>query len=542
MMKNIIWLFLLGLLYPPLSGAVQKYNVCIYGGTPSGVIASIAASRNGMTVLLVEQTRHVGGLATSGLNTSETNHMINKAITGIACEFYIRMGDHFSPEYFDTFASGRKLDFQAGDPAFFYESHIAEKTFQDMLAEENIELMYQAYVTHVEKSGTDIKMIVLNDTLWVDAQIFIDCTYEGDLMARSGVSYTYGRESIETYNESLAGIRLYDKEFETRTVDENGELLPYFSRPEGLVPGQGDNRVMNYNFRPTMTQDPDNFVPVKRPENYDSTRYQLLADYLEHHPDTHIWNLVGIYRRGNNKFEFNNQQNAIISLGLFGGNIDYPDADYKRRREIVQDHKDYTLGLLYFLGHDERVPEQLCQEMLSYGFAKDEYPDNNHFPYYLYIREARRMIGDFVGTEHDILQQRSKADAVCLGSHWIDSHHVQRVALSDTTFTNEGRIWEKITQPYELSYRLLLPKATECTNLLVPVCASLSHVAFCSYRLEPTWMQMGHVSGTAAALAIKSTDSLHNLDIDALQQSLVREDMIVKIDVLGPYRDYSDDF
>ncbi len=289
-----------------------------------------------------------------------------------------------------------------------------------------------------------------------------------------------------------------------------------------------------------MTQVPENKVAITEPPNYDASQFELLKDYLITYPDTRLKDLFGIYNRGSSKYEYNNKQDAVISLGLFGGNVDYPDASYERREEIYQAHKDYTMGLLYFLGYDPSVPKPLREEMRSWGFCKDEFVDNNHFPYYLYIREARRMIGDFVMTQADILENRTKKDAVALGSHWIDSHHVQRVAISDTFFTNEGRIWHKVTEPFEIPYRVLLPKKEECTNLLVPVCSSLSHVAFCSYRLESTWMQMGHVAGTAASLALIKANQVHAVDISDLQQQLADEGMILKNGDLGPYTDYEE--
>lgn len=537
MLKSLS-VFFLTLLMFHCSSKDTDYDVVVYGGTPSGVIAAVAAARNGASVVLIEQTRHVGGLSTSGLNTAEVNHMINQSITGIARDFYTMMGEHYSTKYFESFGHGKKLNFKPGDPAFFFESHVAEEVFNEMLSEEGIEVVFEAYMEDVSKSKNQITSIHLDNGRDLSGEIFIDATYEGDLMARSGMHYTYGRESQEKYNESYAGIRFVDDTLYGRTVDENGKLLPYFTKNEGLIPGAADQRVMNYNFRPTMTKDPDNFVPVTKPENYDPRQFSLLSDYLSKNPDTRIWDLIGVYRRGNNKFEFNNKQHSTISLGLFGGNVDYPDADYEKREEIYQAHKDYTLGYLYFLGHDQSVPGQLKEDMLSYGFCKDEYQDNNHFPYYLYIREARRLVGDSVFTQHDILENRTKEDAVAIGSHWIDSHHVQRVAISDTSFTNEGRIWHKVTEPFELPYSIILPKNKECANLLVPVAASTSHVAFCAYRLEPTWMQMGHVAGTAAAMAIKSGKSLHEIAVPDLQQQLKNEKMILKIKDLGPYDDY----
>ncbi|HTF20641.1 MAG TPA: FAD-dependent oxidoreductase [Chryseolinea sp.] len=516
----------------------SRYDVVVYGGTPGGVMAAVAASRNHAKVLLIEQTRHVGGLSTSGINTAESEHMINNAITGFAREFYIKMGTNFSEEYFQTFRNGRNMKFKKGDPAFFFESNVAEKELLTLLKDAQVDVLYEKQLTKTVVENKKISSITLDDGSSHTGSIFIDCTYEGDLMASAKVSYTWGRESIQQYNESYAGIRLTDDTLSSRTVDKKGKMLPYFSENKDLVNGRADIRVMNYNFRPTMTKETANARPVVKPENYSPERYQLLADYLKANPKTTLDDLVGILGRGNGKWEFNNQQNSTISLGLFGGNVDYPDADLKRRKEIYQDHKDYTLGYLYFLGHDPAVPKTLRDEMLSYGFARDEFKDNDNFPYYLYIREARRMQGDFVMTQNDILVNRQKDDAVTLGSHWIDSHHVQRVAVSKKAFTNEGRIWHTVTEPYEIPYRVILPKASEVTNLLVPVCGSLSHVAFCSYRLESTWMQMGHVAGTAAGLSLKYGVEPGAIPIEALQYKLRTEGMILKTTELGPYNDY----
>ncbi len=516
----------------------QAYDVVVYGGTPAGVIAAVSASRNGASVLLIEQTGHVGGMSTSGLNTAESEHMIDNSITGLAREFYVRMGSRFPEAYFQTFENGRSLRFKTGDPAFFFESGVAEREFLALLDEQGIQVLYNRHIASADVRDRRIASITLVGGQRVTGRTFIDCSYEGDLMARSGVSYTYGRESRDAYGEPYAGIRFVDDTLRSGTVDAHGKRLPFFSENTGLRPGAGDNRVMTYNFRPTMTKDPRNKRPVTEPASYDAARYALLADFLAEYPDTRLDELIGIYDRGNGKYEFNNQQHSSISLGLFGGNVDYPDASYARRQEIHDDHKAYTLGYLYFLGHDERVPEALRAEMRSFGFAKDEFTDNGNFPYYLYVREARRLVGDYVMTQHDVLETREKPDAVALGSHWIDSHHVQRIALSDSTFTNEGRVWHVVTQPFELPYRMLLPKASEMRNLLVPVCASISHVAFCAYRLESTWMQMGHVAGTAAALALRHGADVSAIDVATLQTRLREEGMIPKNGELGGFDDY----
>lgn len=542
-MKNWIFFCLLVslIVFPCSCQEGEFFDVVVYGGTPGGVISAVAASRNGAKVLLIEQTNHVGGLSTSGINTAESEHMINKAITGIALEFYVRMGEQFPDGYFETFHDGRMLNFEKGDPAFFFESHIAEELYNEMLKEAEVTVLYGKYVDSVSKKNKTIDQIVLTDGTTVNGKMFIDASYEGDLMARSDVSYTYGREDKNTYNESYAGIRFMDDTLSARTIDRHGKILPYFSKDSGLKPGAGDDRVMNYNFRLSATKIDSNKVEIPKPDDYDPSQFDLLRDYLKNYPETKLNRLMGIYERGSGKFEFNNKQDALISLGLFGGNREYPDADYATRKKIFDDHKSYTLGFLYFLGHDESVPKKLQQEMRSYGFCKDEFVDNDHFPYYLYIREARRMVGDFVFTQKDILDERSKEDAVMLGSHWIDSHHVQRVQVSDSTFTNEGRIWHKVTEPYEIPYRILLPKTDEVSNLLVPVCSSLSHVAFCSYRLESTWMQMGHVAGTAAALTVKNKTTPAELKLNTLREQLAKEGVIYKIEELGEYDDYDNE-
>lgn len=542
-MKNKIYIVLCAILFLAFSCKRGNENakVIVYGGTPAGVIAAVTAARNGADVLLIEQTSHLGGLNTSGLITAESEHMINTSITGVAREFYVRMGAYFPEAYFKTFYDGKQLKFREGDPAFFFESHIAEKVFNAMIAESGVTVMYNRFVSKAVKRGKMIDHILLDNGNKVIGARYIDASYEGDLMARAGVSYTYGREGQDHYDESYAGVRFMDDTLAGTTVDTSGKRLGYFNSRDGLAPGTGDSLVMNYNFRPTMTKDSNNFYSVQKPVDYDAAQFKILGEYLAKFPDTRLNQLIGIYPRGNGKYEFNNQQKAIISLGLFGGNATYPEADYKERSRIYDTHKSYTLGFLYFLGHDPSVPKKLRDEMGSFGFCKDEFTDNDHFPYYLYIREARRMIGDSVMTQDDILVSRVKEDAVALGSHWIDSHHVQRVALTDSTYTNEGRIWHKVTAPYELPYSVLLPKQAECENLLVPVCASVSHVAFCSYRLESTWMQMGHVSGTAAALSLKSNTAVQEIPTIALQNRLEKEGMILKIKDLGTYEDYKDE-
>ncbi|WP_428655893.1 FAD-dependent oxidoreductase [Runella sp.] len=496
------------------SFAQTNYDVVVYGGTPGGVIAAVAAAREGANVLLIEQTKHVGGLNTSGIGTAESEHMIEETISSLPLEFYSRMS---------RFYGKSKTE-------FYFESHVAEKTFLDLLSEAKVKVVYEAFVTKVNKKGTAIQSIVLTNGQTVAGNVFLDTSYEGDLMARAGVSYTYGRESKEQYNESLAGIRFIDEPIEASPYDDSGKLLPGFTERSEFTEGQADKRVMNYNFRVMMSSNPDH-VAFPKPDKYEPKRFVLLSRLLKNKPETKFRDIIDMYSwtYPKGKYETNNKQKSVISLGHFGGNVEYPDADYKKRQTIYDDHKNWTLGLLYFLANDPAVPKALHDEVNLYGLTADEFKDNGNFPYYLYVREARRMKGSLVQTQKDILEERTKPDAICLGSHWIDSHHVQRVAVSKTQFVNEGRIWEPISKPYEFSYRAITPKQEECSNLLVPVCLSVSHVAFCSARVECTWMQLGNSAGIAAAMASKQKIAVQNVKADLLQQKLAEKGVIFSI-------------
>lgn len=542
-MKQIIHIILfisvIGACDSPSNRLNQKYDVIVYGGTPAGIIAAVTAADHGCEVLLVEQKSVLGGMYTSGLNTAESEHMINNVITGRAREFFVTMGEMFyDSAYFQTFGNGRGLNFTAGDPAFFFESKHAKAVFNQMIGESNVDTLLNSRLTEVIVDETSIVSVVLNGNRKLKAKYYVDCSYEGDLMAKAGVSCTYGREPVDQYNESLAGIRLIDDTLFARTVDEKENLLKWFNTYDTLIPGSSDKKVMNYNFRPTMTKDTNNMRSITAPEGYNPDDFSLLADFLQKNPETRLGKLIGVYPRGSGKYEFNNQQSALVSLGMFGGNTGYTEGNYETRKKIYAQHEYWTRGYLYFLVSDPRVPKHLREETARFGYAKDEFVHNDNFPYYLYIREARRMISDVVQTQHDIFVKRTKDDAVFLGSHWVDCHHVQRIAISDSAFINEGRIWEIVHKPFEISYRTLVPKKQECQNLIVPVCASFSHVGYCAYRLESTWMQAGHVAGIAVKMAMNEHIPLQELNIIHLQDELRNEGLILKNKNLDPYDDY----
>jgi hypothetical protein len=511
-----------------LTAAPANYDVITYGGTPAGIAASIHAARDGARTLLIEPTKHVGGLSTSGINTAESEHMLAWTIGGFADEFYRRMGRYYeqNKERLTYRHKDKRLD-----TLYFFESSVAEKTYLEMLKEAGVEVRYGASVDTVRKDGLKIVAITLTDGTELSAKAFVDASYEGDLMARAGVRYAVGREAGAEFGEEAAGIRFDKTPRKARTVDAQGNLLPGISAwAMDLKEGEAHRAPMNYNFRLTVAKDPQLQVPIPSPKNYDASRYALLAGWLRDQAaqkkPVKLADLIDLYERRNGKFELNNKQSAIISLGHFGGQFDWPDAGYAQRAQIYEDHLNYTLGLLYFLANDPAVPANVRSEMKSLGLHKDEFTDNGHLPYQLYVREARRMRGAYVMRQQDVQTERRKPDSIGMSSHFIDCHHVQRVAVSPDAFVNEGRIW-RMGYANQIPYRAITPKAEECSNLLVPGAASYTHVAFCTLRLESTWMIVGHAAGLAAAEIARKGIPAQTVDVPALQKKLQAQGQVV---------------
>ncbi len=511
-----------------LTAAPASYDVITYGGTPAGIAASIHAARDGARTLLIEPTKHVGGLSTSGINTAESEHMLAWTIGGFADEFYRRMGRYYeqNKERLTYPHKDKRLD-----TLYFFESSVAEKTYLEMLKEAGVEVRYGASVDTVRKDGLKIVAITLTDGTELSAKAFVDASYEGDLMARAGVRYAVGREAGAEFGEEAAGIRFDKTPRKARTVDAQGNLLPGISAwAKDLKEGEAHRAPMNYNFRLTVAKDPRFQVPIPSPKNYDASRYALLAGWLRDQAaqkkPVKLADLIDLYERRNGKFELNNKQSAIISLGHFGGQFDWPDAGYAQRAQIYEDHLNYTLGLLHFLANDPAVPANVRSEMKSLGLHKDEFTDNGHLPYQLYVREARRMRGAYVMRQQDVQTERRKADSIGMSSHFIDCHHVQRVAVSPDAFVNEGRIW-RMGYANQIPYRAITPKADECANLLVPGAASYTHVAFCTLRLESTWMIVGHAAGLAAAEIARKGIPAQTVDVPALQKKLQAQGQVV---------------
>lgn len=486
-------------------------DVLVYGGTSAGITAAIAAAGEGLEVCLIEPSRHVGGAISGGL--CRTDHGRKGVIGGLSREFFERLGTHY------------------GEPITWYpEPHVAEDVFLDWLREAGVRVVYEKRIDTVQKQSGHLQALTTLDGTRFTADLFIDASYEGDLLPRAGISYTWGREGQDVYGESLAGRREYSKYHQfsvpVSPYDGNGELLPFVYGGDPGEPGEGDQKVQAYNFRLCMTKDKDNMVPFPRPEGYEPGRYELLRRYLAAKPGLTVPELMNPVFTKNGKTDTNN--NGPFSTDYIGGSWDYPEAGYEEREEIWEEHKRYVQGFLFFLANDPSVPPALHAEMNTWGLAKDEFTDNGNWPYQLYIREARRMLGEYVVRQADLQTDRSKPDSIGMGSYNSDSHHVQRIPAEDGAVINEGDMQVPVL-PYEIPYRAILPKREECENLLVPVCVSASHVAYSSMRMEPQYMIMGHAAGIAAAFALEEDVPVQEINVEALRTKLREQRQILSL-------------
>jgi hypothetical protein len=450
-----------------------------------------------------------------------------EVIGGYSLEFFERVGRHYNEPI-----------------TWRFEPKVAEKVFKDWLKEAGVDVFYRHRLrekTGVKKRGAALTEIVMENGARFEAKIFADATYEGDLMAQAKASYTWGREAADQYGESLAGVREHtpkhqflirrapkDPKSEWLPVnvpayDANRKLLPEIQSAGKDKPGAGDRKVQAYNFRLCLTDDPNNQVPYPKPKNYNPARYELLARFLQKAEEVsgrplEINDVMKPDPLGKNrKTDVNN--NGAFSTDYLGGSWDYPEADYRTRAKIWQAHVDYVAGFFYFLAHDPRAPKQLQAEVNRWGLAKDEFTDTGNWPHQLYIREARRMVGEYVMSQKDIQTELTKPDVIGMGSYNSDSHNVQRIANAEGFAENEGDMQVPVT-PYQIPYRVMLPKRAEATNLLVPVCFSASHVAYSTLRMEPQYMIIGHAAGVAAKMAIEKRSSVQEIDAKALGAKL----------------------
>jgi hypothetical protein len=516
--------------------AEKVYDVVVYGGTSGGVAAAVQTARMGKSVALVEPGKHLGGLTAGGLGGTDVGRM--KAIGGISREFYCRVKKYYeNPKAwkYQQREKYRSRHYRPNrDAMYSFEPHVAEQIMGDMLHEDKVKVYLQERLdlkNGVKKHGTRIESITTESGLTLKAKRFIDCTYEGDLMAAAGVAYFVGRESNDTYGETLNGVQTRNAKYHqfrdgvdpyVKPGDPASGLLPGVHPGPPGKEGSGDKRVQAYNFRMCLTDVPENRIPFKKPDGYDPMRYELLLRNFEAGENKIPW-LVS--RMPNRKTDTNNSLG--FSTDNIGMNYQWPDGDYATRERIFNEHLLYQQGLMWTLANHPRVPENIRKEVSRWGVCKDEFTDNDGWPHQLYVREARRMVSDYVMTQHNCQAHRVAEDSVGLGAYGMDSHHTQRYVDEHGNVRNEGDVEVGVAGPYQIAYRSIVPKAAECTNLLVPICLSASHIAYGSIRMEPVFMVLGQSAATAACMSIDADVHVQKVDIKKLQARLSADKQVL---------------
>ena len=513
-------------------------DVVVYGATAGGVAAAVQASRSGKSVVLVEPGTHVGGLTSGGLGFTDSG---NKAVVGgVAREFYRRLKAHYvKPESWTLEKPEDCKTYRPADDAVWsFEPKVAEAALRDMLAEAKVTVTFgerldRAPGKGVKLDGQRITAIVTESGKVFEGLAFIDATYEGDLMAAAGVTFTVGREANAQYGEKLNGVQRTLNKFNHRFLVNVDPFVKPGDKASGLLPnveadglpadGAGDKRVQAYCYRMCMTVNPANRVAFAEPAGYDEAQYELLLRNFEagdlrlpFSPD----------RVPNAKTDTNNS--GAVSTDFIGGNTAYPSASYAERDKVRAAHLTYQQGLMWTLGHHPRVPAKVRDAMAKWGLAADEFPDTGHWPHQIYVREARRMVSDYVQTELDCKRSRQTPESVGMGSYNMDSHNCARYVTAAGFVQNEGDVQESPGGPYQISYRAIVPKRGECPNLLVPVCVSSSHIAYGSIRMEPVFMVLGQSAATAAVLAIDARCDVQSIDPAKLRAKLLADKQVLE--------------
>lgn len=496
------------------TNSIIEADICVYGGTSSGVIAAYTAHKMGKSVVLIEPGRYIGGMTTGGLGMTDIGNKY--AVTGLARLFYRRIGEHFN-----------KFEQWTFPPS------VATKVMNQFVEEGDLNVIYNRRIINSIVENKKIKAILLECSkktnveklMEVRAKQFIDCSYEGDLMAKSGVSYTIGRESNDEYGETLNGVQIshwhqFPDGIDPYRIEGDSTSGYCWGINDNTLKekGSGDKLIQAYNFRLCLTDVPENRRPFEKPDNYDPCKYELLARALKKMTPS-IDNVL-LFNWGmmpDNKYDVNNK--GPLSTDMIGMNYGYPEGSFEMREKIWKDHVEYTKGLLYFITHDERVPKQLRNQISQFGWAKDEFIDNDNFPTQLYIRESRRLIGEYVMTQKNCQGIVSVDDGVGLGAYGMDSHNCQRIVVGGMV-KNEGDVEVGGFLPYPISYKSIVPKQNECQNLIVPVCLSATHIAYGSIRMEPVFMVLGQSAAVGSSLAIDEEKSVQDIDVHKLQNIL----------------------
>ena len=517
------------------------YDVVVYGGTSAGIVAAVQAARMGKTVVVIEPRNHFGGLTTGGLGQTDIGN--KHVIGGISREFYESIAQKYSIpeswkwqniEKYNNYGQGENE--KSINSMWTFEPKVALAVFQDMIREYDVPVLMNERLNlndGVLKMDGKIQSIRMESGKQISGKVFIDATYEGDLMALAGVSYTIDRESNAEYKETLNGIQTSMGEYHQFTDgvdpfivkgDPASGLLPNVNANPGKE-GGGDKKVQGYCFRMCLTNVPENKVPFEKPEGYNELEYELLFRAIE---AGYKGEFFIMSEMPNRKTDSNNR--GPFSSDYIGKNYDYPDGDYDTREKIIKLHELYQKGFLWTLANHPRIPEEIRKEFGRWGLPKDEFINNGHWTPQLYIREARRMVSDFVMTQQHCTQVSVAAgQSVGMGAYTMDSHHVQRYVNDKGFVKNEGDVEVGGFSPYPISYKAIVPKKSECSNLLVPVCLSASHIAFGSIRMEPVFMVLGQSAATAACLAIDADKDVQDLDYDIIRQKLISDKQILEL-------------
>jgi hypothetical protein len=534
---------------PARSQSAKEYDLVIYGGTAAAVTAAVQAKRMGKTVIVVSPDKHLGGLSSGGLGFTDTG---NKAVIGgLAREFYHRVYQHYQKpeawnwerrEQFGNIGQGTVALDGENRTMWIFEPHVAEQVFEDFIREYKIPVVRNEWLnrkTGVKKSGASIVSIKTLSGKTYTGKMFIDATYEGDLMAAAGVSYHVGRESKAQYGEQWNGVQTGVLHHRHHFGAVKDKISPYWipgDPKSGVLPristappgeyGAADNKLQAYCFRMCLTDHAENRVPFPKPAGYDPKQYELMLRIFQ----------AG-WREGFQKFDripnhkTDTNNHGPFSTDNIGFNYDYPEASYERRRQIIREHEQYQKGWLYFIANDPRVPKDVQDEFRKWGLAKDEFKDNGNWPHQIYVREARRMVGAYVMTENELLKKRPTPDSVGMGSYGIDSHNIQRYIIGtgkDAYVQNEGDIGVSTNGPYQIAYGSLVPKKGQADNLFVPVAMSSSHIAFGSIRMEPVFMILGQSSATAAVMAIDGKLAVQDVPYAKLRERLLQDKQVLE--------------
>jgi hypothetical protein len=527
------------------SQSVKNFDVVIYGGTSAGISAAIQASRMGKTVVLIEPTNRIGGLTTGGLGQTDIGN--KQAIGGIAREFYQNVKKYYQqPENWKWQKSGEYRDggqtrTDSGEDAMWtFEPSAALKIFHQMLEpEKNITLIYNQRLNRkngvVKKKGQIISIAMESGEVY-SGKVFIDATYEGDLMAAAGVKCTVGRESNKKYGETLNGVHTADtartmtNQFSRNSINHNfvygvdpyrekgnpaSGLLPFINPKGPGKEGSANKGVQAYCFRMCLTNHPENRIPFEKPAMYNELEYELLLRNYEAGEKGFPWINSDMPNR---KTDTNNRLG--FSTDFIGQNYDYPEASYAERETIAERHRNYQKGLMWTLAYHPRMPEHIRNEVSRWGMCKDEFTEGNGWQEQLYVREARRMISEYVMTQYNCEGLTVATDPVGLAAYGMDSHHVQRYVTKEGFVKNEGNVEAHVKGPYPISYRSIVPKEKECKNLLVPVCVSSTHIAFGSIRMEPVFMVLGQSAAIAASMAIEKDIPVQKVSYQELRPAL----------------------